>query len=67
MTSELGNEIEKALAAIGVTSERVAKWLDCHCSERRDRLNALGAWTQRVVAGKIERAREFLERIINVE
>jgi len=44
----------------------VGRWLGgaCGCEGRRDRLNALGAWARRVLAGKREQAVEYLDRII---
>lgn len=62
----VGTLIEAALAQIGVTSTRVTAWIGkpCGCTERRDRLDALTFWARRVAAGKVERAREYLERIL---
>lgn len=62
----LGDKVEAALTAIGITSERVTRWLGrpCKCSERREKLNELGRWAKRVADGKLERAKEYLERIL---
>lgn len=45
----LGDLIERALAKVGVTTERVERWLGrpCGCKERRDKLNQLTAWAAR--------------------
>ena len=61
-----GDAVKKALEAVGVTEERVSAWLGrpCGCRERREKLNALGLWARRVLAGRAERAREFLEGIM---
>lgn len=62
----LGDTIEAALSAVGITAERVSAWLGrpCGCAERRDKLNAVGFWAARVLAGKTERAREYLTSIL---
>lgn len=61
-----GDLLHEALATVGVTEERVSRWLgrDCGCDGRRQALNDLDAWARRVVAGKVEYAREYLERIL---
>lgn len=58
--------MSRALAAVGVTPERVSAWVGgpCGCEERRERLNALGAWAGRVLAGRVGRAREYLEVLL---
>ena len=42
----LGDAVESALTAVGITSERVSAWLgaECGCAARKARLNDLGAW-----------------------
>jgi len=57
--------VEGALSAIGITSERVERWLGkkCGCKERRDKLNALDAWARRVLGGNTEGAKEYLDDI----
>jgi len=62
----MGDLLEQALAVIGVTPERVERWLGrpCGCRERKDKLNALSFLAKRVVSGRIEGAREYLEGII---
>jgi hypothetical protein len=61
----LGDAAEKALSLVGITSERVERWLGrpCRCKERRDRLNAFGAWVQRILSGKTENASQHLDDI----
>ena len=63
---KLGDRIEQALTSVGLTSERVSKWLGkpCRCRERRMRLNALDAWARRVLAGKMDGATEYLRGIM---
>lgn len=65
-TSGLGDVIESALSAVGVTKERVEAFVGrpCGCRERQEKLNALGAWAKRVVGGKVEKAKEYLEGIL---
>lgn len=62
----LGDHVANALNLVGITSERVTKWLGrpCGCVERRERLNQLGRWATRVLSGKVERAEEHLEGIL---
>lgn len=44
----LGDRVESALSAVGVTKERVSRWLGapCNCTERQRKLNALSAWVE---------------------
>jgi len=62
----LGNQIEKALSLTGVTPERVSRWLGvpCHCKERQEKLNALDTWVRRVLSGRIEQSKVWLNKII---
>jgi hypothetical protein len=61
----LGDAVESALTKIGVTKERVERWLGrpCGCAERKAKLNALGAFARRVLSGKIEKSQEYLESL----
>lgn len=61
----LGDAIHSALALVGVTPERVTRWLGrpCGCEERRQKLNALSRWAARVLSGRSEKAGEYLDRI----
>jgi hypothetical protein len=58
--------VESALTLAGITKERVSHWLGkpCNCKERQAKLNQLGIWTKRVLAGKLEKAQEFLDQLI---
>lgn len=67
---ELGDIIAAALARVGITEGRVSGWLrslgyshGCGCATRREKLNALGRWAKRVLAGKTERAEEYLRQL----
>jgi len=50
----LGDAVERALAAVGVTPERVERWIGkpCGCRERKAKLNRLGQWLARRLAGR---------------
>lgn len=63
----LGDLVEKALSTVGVTKERVEKWVGgpCGCEERKAKLNALSYWVARVLNGKTEKAGEHLERLMD--
>jgi hypothetical protein len=63
----LGDAVHEALAVVGVTPERVEKLLghDCGCEERRAKLNQLGWWAARVIRGRVERAKEYLEELFD--
>lgn len=65
----LGDRVHTALASVGVTPERVGRWLgrECGCRERVAKLNQLGTWARRILAGKRERAREYLDAILSGE
>jgi hypothetical protein len=62
----IGDKVEQALTAVGITSERVSAWLGkpCNCKERREKLNQIGAWASRVLGGAKDRATEYLNKII---
>jgi hypothetical protein len=49
----LGDLVESALVAVGVTKERVESLLgqNCGCEQRKQRLNQLSAWAYRVIVG----------------
>ena len=51
----LGDNIKKALSAVGITEERVSNWLGtpCNCAERVEKLNQLGNWASRVLSGAV--------------
>lgn len=65
MFANVGDRIHDALIIVGVTDERVSRLIkNCRCPERRDMMNRIGAWADRVIAGKTEKALEYLEQII---
>jgi hypothetical protein len=65
----IGDQVEAALSAVGITKERVTAWIGrpCGCQERQEKLNALGFWARRVLQGKIKGAQRFLEGIMSEE
>ena len=62
----LGDRIEQALSIIGVTSERVSYWLGkpCQCSGRKEKLNQLGRWANRVLLGRTGDAEKYLNEML---
>jgi hypothetical protein len=62
----LGDVVEKALSIIGITEDRVSRWMGgpCGCVERKEKLNQLSAWALRILSGKTKKAEEYLEEII---
>ena len=51
---ELGDQVEAALSKVGITTDRVSKWLGrpCRCPERKEKLNLLSIWAKRKLLGK---------------
>jgi hypothetical protein len=48
---KLGDALEKVLSWLGVTKERVQKYLgNCGCANRQRKLNELGTWAARWAA-----------------
>ena len=52
----LGDRVSQALATVGVTQERVSRWLGvpCNCDARKEKLNSLGRWVGRILRGAPE-------------
>ena len=63
----LGDSIVAALSVVGITSDRVEKWLGapCNCEERKQKLNKLDLWARRVLRGKTQAAREYIEGVLD--
>lgn len=61
----LGDLVEKALSSVGITEDRVSKWLGkpCGCKERRRKLNALADWVNRKLGMTDEEAALELEKL----
>ena len=61
----LGDSIQRALETVGITQQRVERWLgDCCCEERKEKLNQLDMTARRVIKGKIEVGKTYLERLL---
>ena len=62
----LGDAIESALSRVGVTKDKVERWLgtQCHCSDRQKKLNELHYWAARVMVGHVNGAKKFLGNIL---
>ena len=62
----LGDAVEQALAAVGISTGLVEKWIGrpCGCAERRAKLNRVGWWASRVLAGRREKAAALLRNIL---
>lgn len=60
-----GDQVKESLEAVGITGEHLSAWLGvpCGCEERRQKLNQLHNWTRRILAGKVEKAREYFNRM----
>jgi hypothetical protein len=63
---EWGDRLAKALDSIGLSSQEIERWLGrpCGCAERQEKLNQLGRWVTRVLAGKTDRAKEWMTDIM---
>ena len=62
----IGDTVARALEIVGVTEQSIyqATGINCNCNERKERLNQLHVWALRVLSGKVNRAREYLEQIL---
>jgi hypothetical protein len=62
----IGDRIAEALARLGINDDIISVWVGapCGCRERQEKLNALDLWARRILAGKIDRAKEFLTHIL---
>lgn len=62
----LGDLLEEALSAFGITSERVEALIGrpCGCGERRERLNRFGRWVSRFLSGKQEEPPPEIQQLI---
>lgn len=61
----LGDIVERALEKVGITPERVEKYLGrpCKCRARKRKLNELSAWALRVINGG-EKPEEEFDKIV---
>lgn len=65
----IGDLIAQALAQVGITEERVSRWIGspCNCRARKDKLNALSFWAVRVLKGQTDQALDYLRRLLDDE
>lgn len=49
----LGDDAAAVLGSIGITPERVSKWMGtCNCKDRQEKWNRLGQWLKRHTVGE---------------
>jgi hypothetical protein len=62
----LGDRVESVLSAVGITRDRVERWVgpECGCEERKEKLNTLDQYARRYLSGKIHQAKHYLERLV---
>jgi len=62
----LGDLLESALTKVGITHERVERWLGrpCGCEERREKLNQIHAWAKSVISGRSITPEKHLNQIV---
>ncbi len=62
----LGDRVESALSAVGITKDRVERWLGkkCGCAERKKKLNQLGTWAESVARSGAEAARSTINNLL---
>lgn len=63
---QIGDAVEKALSAVGITPEKVEAYLGkpCRCRERKEKLNQIGNWAYRILSGETTNAKEELDKIV---
>lgn len=62
----LGDKVESALNFIGVDKTLAERWLgpECGCVERQVKLNLLGQWASRTLAGTLKNAKEKFLQVV---
>ncbi len=67
--ANIGDHVEKALESVGITKERVEKWLGrpCSCRQRKRKLNEIGQWAYRILSGEKATAKEEFDKIVGEE
>ena len=66
---ELGDRVAYALSIVGITEDRVTRWIGapCGCARRREKLNQIDRWARRILRGHVEKAEQYLEEITSEE
>lgn len=68
VSNGLGDWIESTLTTVGITSERVEKWLGkpCRCRERKEKLNRFSKWISNLLSGEpTSKAKEEFDTMVN--
>lgn len=62
----LGDMVSHALSRVGITKDRISKFLGrkCSCAERQEKLNNLDRWARQSTKQSIKAARGFLKKLI---
>ena len=62
----IGDQVETALALMGITKQRVSNWLGipCNCDQRKQKLNKLHAWARMSVKVSADKAKQYIEKIL---
>ena len=61
----LGDTVYQTLQTVGVTQQRVERWLGtCCCEERREKLNQIDMLIRRILRGKIESIGTYVGQIL---
>lgn len=64
----LGDSVQQALETIGITQQRVKDWLgDCCCEKRKEKLNQIDMICRQVLKGRIDKAKTYLNRLLEQE
>lgn len=66
----LGDTVQRSLETVGVTKEKVERWLGhtCQgCQERKTRLNMIHAWANRIAMDRTKNAIEYLQQMLGEE
>ena len=64
----LGDRVAQALASVGVTEERVSRWVgNCRCAERRERLNALDLCARAALRDNVASAKSHLLTLLGLD
>ena len=66
----MGDMIEKALSSVGITEERVKKYVWCRCKQRKQRFNEVHQWAEGVVKGlwgSVVEAKKHIEDVLAKE
>jgi hypothetical protein len=58
--------LESALKAVGITSERMERWIGkpCGCKERKERMNLLGTCLKLVALRRTDEAKKCFEDLL---